>query len=365
MSALAEADRRQRHSDFLKMAPADRPLVGSFLFGYFMNEQYPNLSEAIPDGPITPDDINVDLFLQDCERLYQAYEELDDDYPYIGGAFFGVPWMEAIMGGRVISSPGSMWVEPVIEAWDDWHWERPSLDTNPWARKLLQLVEALVEHSNGRYPVGPTLMRGPGDILSALRGPARLPLDYYDRPDAVRRAAELCADVWIEVGKAQLARVPASTTGYACGCHGLRVWAPDKIIWLQDDALALQSPRFYHDFFRGQHRRIASEFPRVGFHLHGTVLWPVDELLAMPEIDVLQLGYESLVDFEESLAVWKKVQGQTPLVIWADFNLPDFWSCLETILDELPPAGISFQTTVPSLELALQVKERVMGSTAT
>ena len=362
MSALSEADRRQRHSAFLKMAPTDRPLLGSFLFGYFMNEQYPSLTEAIPDGPITPDDINVHLFLQDCERLYQAYEELDDDYPFVGGPFFGVPWMEAIMGGKVISSPTSMWVEPVIEDWDDWHWERPSLDSNRWAQKLLRLMEAVVEHSNGRYPVGPSLMRGPGDILSALRGPSILPLDYYDHPEDVKRAAELCADVWIELGKAQLARVPTSTTGYACGCHGLRIWAPDKIIWLQEDVLSLLSPWFYRDFFLQQHRRIASEFPWVAFHLHGTVLWPVDELLSMPEIDVLQLGYEPLADFEGLLAAWRKIQGQKPLVIWVDFMLPSFWSCLERIMDELLPAGISFQTTVPSLEQALEVKERVIKS---
>jgi len=343
------------------MEPTDRPLLGSFLLGYFMNEQYPRLTEAIPDGPITPDDIDVDLFLQDCERLYQAYEELDDDYPFIGGPFFGVPWMEAIMGGQVISSPTSMWVEPVIEDWDAWHWEQPSLDSNPWARKLLELMEAVLAHSDGRYPVGPTLMRGPGDILSALRGPGILPLDYYDHPDEVKRAVELCADVWIEVGKAQLERVPASSTGYACGCHGLGVWAPDKVLWLQEDVLSLLSPRFYRDLFLEQDRRIAKQFPWIGFHLHGAVLWPVDELLSVPEIDVLQLGYEASCDLRGLFSAWKKIQGQKPLVIWVDFRLPDFWSCLNRILDELPPAGLSIHTTVPTLEDALKVKERIIG----
>ena len=34
-----------------------------------------------------------------------------------------------------------------------------------------------------------------------MHSPVQLPLDLIDFPDVMRRAAELCADVWIEVGK--------------------------------------------------------------------------------------------------------------------------------------------------------------------
>lgn len=356
MSAFSDPERLQRHRAFSKMEPTDRPLVGNFLFGYFMHEQYPHLVKAIPEGPITPDDINVDLFLQDCERLYQAYVELDDDYPFVGGPFYGVPWMEAIMGGQIISSPTSMWVEPVIEDWNAWHRKHPSLESNRWAQKLLELMEAVVTHSNGRYPVGPTLMRGPGDILSALRGPDVLPLEYYDRPEEVKRAAQLCADVWIEVGMAQLALMPTSSTGNMVGCSGLRVWAPDKVIWLQEDVLSLTSPRFYRELYLPEDRRIAKEFPWLAFHIHGTVLWALDDLLSVPEVYALQTSYEPLVDLEDAFPYWKKIQGQKPTVLWIDYRRPGFWSTVDRILNEIPPAGLSIQTTVPTLEDALKVK---------
>jgi len=54
-------------------------------------------------------------------------------------------------------------------------------------------------------------MRGPADMCSALRGGTNLALDLYDDPEKVekvRRLVEPYADVWIEVGQAQLDLAP-------------------------------------------------------------------------------------------------------------------------------------------------------------
>jgi hypothetical protein len=361
MSGFVTPKKLQRHRAFLAMAPADRPLVGSNLFGLFLNEQYPNFSRPIPEGRlVTPDDIRADLFLEDCEEHFQSYLALDGDYPYIEGACAYVPWMEAIMGCPIRATATSMWAEPVIDDWHAWTWERPNLGKNAWALKLLELLDAVVDHSAGRYPVAPTLLRGPFDMLSALRGPAVLPLDMYDYPSEVRRAAALCTDVWIEVAKAQIARVPDSPHGYFAAPHGLKFWAPERVIWLQEDVASLLSPRFYRDFVQPADRQIAAQFPWTGFHVHGTCCWVAEQLLDVPEVAVIELNHDADESGEEKVfSACKKIQGHKPLVIWRDYRKEGFWPWLERILDELSPRGLSIQVHVATLDEALAIKERV------
>ena len=344
----------ERHRAFWQRQATDRPLLGCNI-GLFVDAQFPRLMGAIPPGLVRPEDIRLDLFLEDCERLYQSYREAGDDYPFVAAAFVSLPWMEAIMGCPIRSSPTSFWAEPCIEDWGSWHWQ-PQVMENPWMQKLLELERALVEHSGGRYPVAPTLMRGPSDMLAAMRGAAQLPLDLLDSPDLTRRAIELCAKVWIEVGQAQLALVPQSDVGYMAGSHGLRTWAPDKVIWLQEDAMAVLSPDLYREFFLPVDRRIAGEFPCTAFHLHGSALWAIDELVEVPEIDVLELNLEAAYcDVEGTFAGWKKIHAHKPLVMVLS-DEEDFWSWLDRVLAEFSSAGLVIQVAAKDLEQAKEVK---------
>jgi len=354
------SERLERYRAFLNRDPVERPLLGIGV-GFLMPQAFPTLAPAIPIGPVAPEDIRVDLFLEDCEALYQAHCQIDDDYPFVGTPFAYVPWMEAIMGCPIYASENSMWAEPAVEGWDTWHWERPVLAHNAWAQKLLELLDALLEHSAGRYQVSPALMRGPADILSAMRGARRFVLDFYDFPDQIRRAAELCAEVWVEVGQAKLERVPVSSNGYMAALGGLRTWAPDKIIWLQEDAMALLSPRLYREFFLPLDRHICRQFPYISFHLHGSALWSVDDLARVPELDVLELNSESArFDVEGTFDGWKKTQQYKPLVIWKEFDGDLFWPWLQRVQEELSPHGLSLQFTVNTVEEGLEIKARFL-----
>ncbi len=143
-------EKLNRHQAFLNRQRVDRPLFGSWLFGFYVHQQYPSVAAALKPGPIQPEDIPVELFLKDIDALWHAYTELDDDYPFSTGAFFGVPWMEAIMGCPVHFSGTNMYTTPVIEDWQDYTWPRPNL-SNPWAQKLLEFLDALVRHADGRF----------------------------------------------------------------------------------------------------------------------------------------------------------------------------------------------------------------------
>jgi hypothetical protein len=274
------------------------------------------------------------------------------------GAFYGVPWMEAIKGCPVFFSGTNMYSRPIIADWREYDWQRPTME-NPWAQKLLEFLDSLVQHSRGRFACGPTLMRGPADICSALRGGTEMALDLYDHPENIRRLAALAAEVWIEVGKAQLDLVPESENGYMAGCAGLRCWMPHKGIWLQDDAVSLLSPRFYREMFLPEVRRIAAEFPAIAFHLHGNTLWPVDLILSVDEIDVLELNYDvGVCILEDVIGAWKKIQQRgKPVIAYADVTIDE----LHHVLDELSPGGLSIQSLSPTMELAKAKRDLVYG----
>ena len=355
-----------RHRAFWARQHTDRPLLGCNI-GQFMNERYPRTTQALPEGLVNPEDIRVDLFLEDCEQQYLIHRELADDYPFIGSPFKFVPWLEAIMGCPIMASPHSLWAQPYASNWDDWHWKRPTLD-NPWARKLLELMQALAEHSRGRYPVSATLMRGPSDMLAALRGAGQLPLDVIDYPDMVKKLAELCAHVWIEVAKAQQAVIPDRNEGYMDGDRGARFWSPEKGIWLQEDALSLLSPRLYRELFLPIDRHIAAEFPAVAFHLHSVSAWAVGDLISAPEIDIIEIDFDdpqTEAEIERTFEACKLAQMHKPLIVSMMYN-DSYCPWLKRILTDLSPQGLSIQIVVRNIEEGELVKtdllERFGGS---
>lgn len=351
-------DQIKRHQAFLDRTPTDRPLIGSWLFGFYVPELYPRLAATLPSGRIKPEHILVEPFLEDIEALWNAYNQLDDDYPFAAGALASVPWLEAIMGCPIYFPGTSMWADPAIVNWDDYDWHRPTLE-NPWTQKLLELLGALVKHSNGRFPCTATLMRGVADMSAAMRGPNNLALDLYDCPERVQRLAEICADVLIEVGQAQLALIPESENGYIAGCAGLRCWMPEKVVWLQDDAVSVLSPRMYKEVFLPRVRRVAGEFARVAFHLHGNQLWPIDLLLEVEEIDVLDLNYDVGASglHEKIVPAWRKIQEKKPCIAFAQITPAE----LASVRDSLSPIGLSLQTVAPTLEEGRMVRSLIYG----
>ena len=346
------------HKSFWHHKPAPRPLFGCNI-GMFSNEHCPLTMGAMPRGIIEPDDIDIGLFLRDCENLYVAHNELNDDYPFAASPFVYIPWMEAIMGCAIMASDTSMWANPCVADWNTWEWKDVGTE-NLWTAKLFEILEALIKHAAGRFPVAATMMRGPSDIYAAMRGAARFPLDFYDHPDSTREALRKCADVFIKLGKEQLALIPESNEGFMDGDRGTRVWAPDKVLWLQEDAMALLSPEIYRDFILPEDRRIGTEFSCVALHLHNSALWALDDIVAVREIDAIELNLDGEnSDAEETLTGWKKIIAHKPLIVWRAFG-QDFRNWLDRMLDELPASGLSIQVTARSLDEAKMAKEQFL-----
>ena len=349
---MAKATLR-RYQAFWNRQETDRPLLGINL-GMFANDRCPATMAAVPDGPLQPEDVPIEAFLADCDRLYEAHKEVGDDYPFVAAPFIYIPWAEAIMGCSIVSSPSTIWSEPQFEDWRDWDGKRPSM-TGPWAGKLRELMLAMVEHSAGRYQVSGTLVRGPADMMAAMGGAQQLPLGLFDYPDLMKRAVNLYAGVFAEIWNAQHELIPSSPEGYMSGTF--RLWAPHKIAWLQADAMALLSPALYREFFLPVDRRLCRQLPAVAFHLHDSSLWGVDELTAIDELAVFEVGFDATPGAEEdTFEACKKAQRLKPLIIWRMYEQPDrFWPWLDRVLRELSPAGLSIEITVADAAEAEEV----------
>jgi 5-methyltetrahydrofolate--homocysteine methyltransferase len=273
---------------------------------------------------------------------------VNDDLPFVAAPFTNMAWMEAILGCRIVNMGNSLYAEMAVKDWDSWHWRAPNLENNLWACKLLEMTSSLVERSRGRFFVGQTLMRGVTDMLSALRGASLFVLDFYDYPETVQRAAALCADTFIQIAHAQLDLIPASDIGYCAGAQPL--WAPEKIVWLQEDAMALISPTLFRRYILPEDRRILRQFPYTAFHLHGSSLWAVDILMEEENLNILELHDDSgQVNHEAILQTWKRIQTRKPVVASKIYDSqPSFLTWLDRVFTELSPAGLMFIIDVPS-----------------
>jgi hypothetical protein len=164
--------------------------------------------------------------------------------------------------------------------------------------------------------------------------------------------------VWIETGEAQLNLIPESGNGYMVGASALRVWFPEKGIWLQDDALSLLSPNSYRAIFLPYVDSITRSFPRVAFHLHGNVLWAVDIFLEVDGIDVLELNYDAgLCELEDVKESWKRIQEKKPCIAFGEFSPEE----LRVVLHEMVPNGLSIQTVTNNTDDAIEIRDVVFA----
>jgi hypothetical protein len=334
-----------------------RPLLGFYLDSQYPLHRYPGSRKNLPNGVIGPENIVVEDYLADCDRLFDLYERAGGDLLWSAAPFFGLPWVEASLGCKVIANhaTGSTRSEPP----DDFAACLANLTfsaDNPWVIKLSEFIEKLKKHSQGRYPVGVTLMRGISDLLSAIYGGERFLFKTLDSPDEVLDLADRLADYWIAFGQFMLDQLDLFHGGTSSFFYG--VWCPGRTIWMQEDAAALLSPNLYEQFIHPAVLKIIGHFEHTVMHLHPSRFMPVDYLVGTPlsavEIHIDRGGPRAaeLADY------YFKVLGKKPLIIWGDIQDAD----LDFILNHLPWAGLAIIRVVASPEEAQKIWDAAIGS---
>ena len=352
MEKLSIEQRVQGFKRFFDMSNSEGPLLGFFRETYYPLKRY-RTETFLPGGALTPALIEVEAFLPEYERLFRLHEEAEGDFLWGAAAFWGIPWMEALVGCPVIAdhTTGSSRSEKPKQLLgpDD----IPAFDRDdPWAQKAVEFLQALVGQSGGRFPLATTLMRGISDLLAAVYGSPDFLFALMDRPREMKRVVRKLTDLWIAFARSQLEVIPDFYGG--TGSFYYEAWLPGKGVWLQEDASALMSPELFGEYIAPAVHEIAGSFDCSVIHLHPSTYIPVEHLVEAP-LSAVELH----IDFggpraEELYPYYRRILDHKPLIIWGDLTPED----LNFVARKLDRQALALLPVVASREQAEEIWSR-------
>jgi hypothetical protein len=336
-----------RHETFLENREVERPLVGHWVGGYFPAEQFAQATSKWQTAmTLQLEDIVFENFADDYEKLYRLHRDCDDDFFYVGSAYWGIPWLEAILGCAVSVAAANCRAEPCLKKAEYADPFAAVLDKNPWMNALEHFTEKLVQFADGRFPVCPSLLRGVGDAACAMLGGEAFVTEMMDEPEAMRRLLEYCTEIRLAVLACLHAIIPDWHGTHAAGGYPSKMWCRRTVAYYQEDSAALLNPRMFREFLLPPMRKMRQAAEVNFIHLHSACLYPVDILLEDTTFDVLEINIDHAgvgASVSKMLPTLKRIQAvRRPLVLWGEFSPDD----LELIHRELSPAGLSLQPII-------------------
>lgn len=347
-----------RHEAFLNLEPVERPLLGFWLGGYYPAEQFPAGTAGWHDGQeLRPEDVAFAPFAADYEKLFRLHQQAADDFFYVGSAYWGIPWLEAILGCPVFAA-GSNCRAEACSSLDVGAGGPPPVTGNPWFQALRRFTEELTAFAAGRFPVCPPLLRGPGDCASAMLGGLPFVMGFLDDPDRMRVLLEHISRTRLAVIQALHEIIPPWHDTHAAGGYPSKLWSRRSAAYCQEDSAALLSPDLFRQFLLPLHREQCRAAEVNFIHLHSSCLYPVDILLENRCYDVLEINIDhpggSSPSLPELLPTLKRIQAALrPLLLWGELS-PGEW---HTLRKELPPVGLSLQPIVRQADEIPQLLE--------
>lgn len=342
----------ERYKAFWNLSEVRRPMVGFTMRGWFPLEEYAATRAWPVNGYLAPEMVVPEAFLTDEEKLLGEGDILDDDI--IRGdlpAAAAIPWLSGVLGSRLRILPGNILGEDQSATWEEM--ESLRLDTeNPWFRKYVEFATALVNHSNGRYPVSHGAFIGPCDILGELRGHTQSILDIMEAPERAMRALWRATHLFDEVTREIWNRLPLFCGGYFDGMYQL--WSPGPIIRMQEDASSLYSPALYRRFLQPVDRYLASRYANSFIHLHSTSMFLLDAFLEIEELRCFEINNDATgPPLTSMLPFFRKVQeARRPLLIRGSLTPDD----ARLLIDSLDPRGLYLLILVRDAREAMKLR---------
>jgi len=288
-------------------------------------------------------------FAADYENLFRLHTEADDDFFYVGSAYWGIPWMEAILGCPVFAAGANCRAEACLAELIDL--PPVALEQNPWFQALRRFTEDLVGFAAGRFPVCPPLLRGPGDCASAMLGGLPFVMGFQDDPVLMQGLLEQIARTRLAVIQALQTIIPPWHDTHAAGGYPSKLWCRFPAAYCQEDSSALLSPDLFRQFLLPLHREQCRAAEVNFIHLHSSCVYPVDILLENRCYDVLEINIDhpggSSPTLPELLPVLRRIQAaRMPLLLWGELTTGEW----DTLRKELSPVGLSLQPIVRQTE---------------
>ncbi|MCM8769237.1 MAG: hypothetical protein NC911_06125 [Candidatus Omnitrophica bacterium] len=275
---------RRRYSDFWKGTwPADRLLM-----------QVQNLDKVPAVAPAWMADKaflekkyrNPDLFFKLIDYRRSLWQWHGDLFHYRIPSY-APNSLPLYLGSRVYFGT-SVWQEPLlksIEESDKINFE----SSNTFWQEHLETVDYFIEKCQGIELLGMTDFGGPMDWLGCFLGPEQLCLDVRSHPEKVQSFANRLGEIFCQLWDIVYGKISSHFDG---SCNWLPMWAEGRLAVLQDDLAILLSPEIYRDVFGPVIRKIARHFEKVLFHFHSGALHQLDNLISIPEIEVIHFGID-------------------------------------------------------------------------
>ena len=275
------------YRSFWSRESVERPLVGFSYKSWFPLDEFSASARWPKDQPLTPDMVDPEEFLDDQERLLHEGEQIQDDIFRGASPSQAVFWCCGSLGAAMRVLPGNVVAVDRSLDWDQALAARLDPDA-PWYRKYMEFVDALVRRAAGRFPVSHGTLVGPLDLAVSLRGHEQTVIDLMEEPDRAARLLANTADFFVEITRRVWARLPLFHGGWYDAQYQL--WAPGPIARLQEDALAVLSPRLYRDYIKPIDERIAASFECAFMHLHATSMFVLDQILEIEPLRCLEIN---------------------------------------------------------------------------
>jgi len=336
----------EKYTAFWNREDVKRPLVGFSFIGWFPLGEFRASKAWSSSKYLTPEMIAPQAFMDDYIRLLREGETVEDDI--IRGACpiqVAVSFLPGMLGCKLRILPDNILGEEQHLSWDEAL--RVKLDPqNPWFNKYMEFAQALVETSNGRFPVSHAAEMGPTDMHAVLRGHSASIVDLMDDPEKSAELLWRLGEIFRETTEELWKRVPLFYGGYFDAQYSL--WSPGPIIRMQEDATAVYSPDLYRKFVQPVDRMLARHFAGSFIHLHSTSMFLLEAFLEIEEIRCFEINNDVCgPPVKEMVPYFQMVQkAKRPLLIRGSFK-PDE---MRLLLDSLEPRGLFLNIMVNSME---------------
>src|SRR5512133_583629 len=108
----------ERCHAFWTRQEVDRPLLATWVGSFEITRLFPSGLARLPDGELTPDQLDFEYFREDYEALYENHRQATVDVPWSAAPVMLMPWVEAIAGCRIVHNAGNIWAEPFLDSYD-------------------------------------------------------------------------------------------------------------------------------------------------------------------------------------------------------------------------------------------------------
>jgi hypothetical protein len=296
---------------------------------------------------LIPEMVDPEAFMDDQERLLQEGEEMDDDILRGASPSQAVPWLDGMLGSPLRILPGNVLSQEQTLPWEAIAGMRLDPE-NPWYKKYMEFGEVLVRRSRGRFPVSHGTLFGPTDLFGSFRGHTRSLIDLLDEPAKSQEALWKFTYLFQEITEESWKRTPLFHDGYFDAQYQL--WTAGPIIRMQEDAIAVYSPKLYREHVQAIDRYLARRFAGGFMHLHSTSMFLLDLILEIEELHCLQVNHEvgsGGPDIHGMIPYFQRIQAaDRALLIRGSFTPAE----LQALVDGLDPRGLYLYIMVADMQ---------------